>query len=260
MNELSIINISLRDFFTKSILKLALFPLIITTAVMYLLFFSAAGEIVESLENSVLKVEHKKQIVKNEQIQKEEVSETYTGYAIIDYLLNHSLTSWLVGFLIYTVGAVFIMMFSIFIALIILGFLTPRILAIIHKRHYLGLAISGYGTAASSVWFFIKHTIIMIILFLILMPLYFIPGINIVAVNLPFFYFFYKLLNYDVTSILMNEDEYAIIKQRYKNEIRLKTLGLYFISMIPFVALFSTVFFVVYLGHTYMSKLEKIRE
>jgi hypothetical protein len=68
------------------------------------------------------------------------------------------------------------------------------------------------------------------------------------------------MLNFDINSnIKMTQDELFKIKYQNANQIRLRTLLLYFISMIPFVALFATVFYIIYLGHGQLNALENLR-
>ena len=98
----------------------------------------------------------------------------------------------------------------------------------------------------------------MVLLFILFIPLYFIPLINILAINLPFYYFFHKMLNYDVASTLLTEQEYKIIHAKKANVFRFRTLLLYFLSMIPSLMLFSAVFFIIYLGHGYFQELNKM--
>jgi fatty acid desaturase len=100
----------------------------------------------------------------------------------------------------------------------------------------------------------------MLFLLIILFPLYFIPVLNIFILNIPFYYFFYKLLNFDITSTLMTKQEEAIIRVKSGNAFHFRTIVLYLISMIPFIVLFATVFYVIYLGHGYMLELKKLRE
>ena len=258
MNEFEILIKSVKDFFTKPMLKIALYPLFITLIVMYVFFFVVASDFVNSLESSAIQIEQ----TQVENINGEEnittISESYTGIGIIDYLLKFSITSGIVGFLLYTVGTLFVMIFSLFIALIIIGFLTPQILSKIRDRHYENLEFKGYGTIFNTITFTIKHILIMIVLFFLLIPLYFIPVFNLIAFNLPFFYFFHKMLHFDVGSTLMREEDFVVLKHKYKNEMRIKSFMLYLISMIPFMALFSTVFFVIYLGHNYIIKLKEM--
>ena len=178
---------------------------------------------------------------------------------VISFLFKYSITSWLVGFLVYTVGTIFMMMFSVFLTILIIGFLTPMILNVLQKRHYSHLETNGFASLLSPLWVLFKSGIIMVLLFILFIPLYFIPLINIVAINLPFYYFFHKLLTFDVSSTILTQEEYYLIRSKESGSFRLRTIFLYFISMIPFITLFSAVFYIIYLGHAYFLELQKLR-
>lgn len=261
MNEIEIFFKSLRDFFTRSILKLALYPFFITLFVMYASFFLVADLGLDKFQNHVLQVQQAQIAIENGEVVSSEVSsQTYFGKEIIDFLLQFSITSWIVGFLVYTLGTIFVMLFALFITLIVVGFLTPWILASIQKRHYKEIEFKGYGNLFNTFWILIKSFLVMVLLLIVLMPLYFIPVLNIFILNIPFYYFFYKLLNFDITSTIMTKEEEAIIKVKSGATFHFRTIVLYLISMIPFIVLFTTVFYVVYLGHGYMYELKKLRE
>ena len=261
MNEITLFTTSLKDFLTKPIIKIAFYPLIITLVVLYMIFFTAADIGISTLENNIIHVESTQTTVDNNGVVDTiNTQETYFGQGIIDFLLKYSVTSWLASFLIYTVGSIIIMMFSVFISLLIIGFLTPMILRVIQKRHYPTLEFKGYGDMTSVVFVSIKSVIVMIVLFIVLIPFYFIPIVNIIAFNLPLYYLFHKLLNFDVVSTIMTKEESYYLKAKHKDLFRTRTLFLYFVSMIPFITLFSTVFYIVYLGHGYMSKLQELRQ
>ena len=255
MNEFEIIVRSIKDFFSKSILKIALLPLVFTMIIMYILFFAAADFGFDSIQIVIEQSQNGEEVIVNENAPFYYIWATY----LIVFLFKYSITSWLVGFLFYTVGSIFIMMFSLFITLIIIGFLTPMILKILHKRHYSHLEIHGHGSLISPLWVLLKSGVIMVLLFILLVPLYFIPLVNIIAINLPLYYFFHKLLNFDVASTLLNDEEYYHVYAKNPTPFRLRTMLLYVISMIPFITLFSAVFYIVYLGHAYYAKLESLR-
>ena len=254
MNELEVIRRSAEDFLSKSILKIALLPLLITMIIMYILFFAAADFGFDALQTVIEQSQNGQEVIIDESAPFYFVWATY----LIVFLFKYSITSWLVGFLFYTIGSLFIMMFSVFLTLIIIGFLTPMILKIVHQRHYTHLEIHGHGSLISPLWVLLKASVVMVLMFILFIPLYFIPGINLLAFNLPFYYFFHKLLNYDVASTLLNEQEYQVIYEQNSLGFRLRTLFLYCISMIPFVTLFTAVFYIVYLGHAYYMKLEQL--
>lgn len=255
MLEGQVIGLSIKDFFTKPMLKIAILPLIFTMIFMMILFYSAAGYGFESLQ---IFIEH------SQNGQEAVIDETAPFYFVwtmyvIAFLFKYSITSWLVGFLVYTVGTIFVMMFSVLLTIVIIGFLTPMILKVLHKRHYSNLELNGFGSLLSPLWVAFKSALIMIVLFIVFIPLYFIPLINIIAINLPIYYFFHKLLTYDIASTILTEDEYKLIHNKKAGAFRLRTLFLYFLSMIPSLMLFSAVFYIIYLGHSYFIQLQKLR-
>lgn len=260
MNEVEIFFRSVKDFFTKPILKIALYPFFITVIIMYAMFFVVADFGLDGFQNYIMEVQQHQIAVENGEIVVDTKTETYFGKDILDFLLKFSITSWIISFFVYTLGTIFVIIFALFITLIVVGFLTPWILSVIQKRHYPDLEFEGYGNITNTFWILLKSFFVMCLLFIILLPLYFIPIFNIFILNIPFYYFFYKLLNFDITSTIMSKEEEAIIKNKSGNSFHFKTIILYLISMVPFIVLFSVVFYIVYLGHGYMSELNNLRK
>lgn len=256
MLEGEVIIQSVKDFFTKPMLKIAILPLVFTLVFMLLMFYMAAGYGFDSLEIYVQQTQNGQDVMIDENAPFYFVWMT----SLMAFLFKYSITSWLVGFLVYTVGTIFIMMFSVFLTVIIIGFLTPSILSVLQKRHYPHLQMNGFGSFLTPILIAVKSFIVMVLLFILFIPLYFIPLVNLVAINLPFYYFFHKMLNHDVASTILTEKEYKYIHYKKANNFRFRTLFLYFLSMIPSLMLFSAVFFIIYLGHAYFLELEKLRK
>ena len=257
MNDINLLKLSIKDYLTKPMLSIVMYPLIGSAFVLYIVFFSIADFGLDSLENTQLQIEQHQTEVINGEVVETDVKQSYTGSSIMDFLLQYTVTSWIVSFLVYTIGLFAIGYISIFISLLIVGLLTPRILAIIHRKHYAGIVVDGYGTIIGGIWKLIKTALVMVLLFFMLIPLYFIPLVNIFAINLPFYYFFHKMLHYDVGSTIMQKENFDKIYYLNKSSMRLKTLFLYSISLIPFMAFFIAVFYIIYLGHTYFVELLK---
>lgn len=256
MNEIEIIFKSLRDFFTRAMLKIALVPLIITMTILYSIFFTAADFGISSLHEVAMASQNGQEVVIDQNAPFYFVWLTY----LVVFLFKYSITSWLAGILFYSVGTLLVLQASVIFSIIIIGFLTPMILGILHKRHYSDLPLRGYGTLFSSISVLLKSLLMMILLFIILIPVYFVPVLNIIAFSLPIYYFFHKLLNFDVSSTILSKEEYKAIYKKEATSFRLRTLFLYFISMIPFATLFSSVYFVIYLGHSYFIKLQELNK
>ena len=158
------------------------------------------------------------------------------------------------------IQVIYILLATTILIMAIIGFLTPMILKILHKKYYSHLELHGYGTWFSPIWVLTKSSFMMIFLFVILIPVYFVPVLNIIAFSIPFYYFFHKLLNFDVSSTILSAEQYKIIYEKEANNFRLRTLFLYFISMIPFATLFTAVYYIIYLGHSYFVKLEELNK
>ena len=132
MLEGQIIALSVKDFFTKPMLKIAILPLIFTMIIMLILFYSAADYGFDSLQITIEQSQNGQEVDINEDAPFYFV---WTMY-VMAFLFKYSITSWLVGFLIYTVGTIFVLMFSVLLTIVIIGFLTPMILKVLQKRHY----------------------------------------------------------------------------------------------------------------------------
>lgn len=260
---------SLHDFFTAPMLKISFLPFIISIIVMYMLFFNIADLGLESLEQSSLHIETTQTTMQNGiSNTKSEVTNIEgegIGEVLLRFLMSHTITSWLISFFVYTIGGIFTLLFSVMIAVIVIGFLTPLILSKIQKKHYPDLQMQGFAGVTESILHLLKSLVVMIFLIFLLSPLYFIPLLNIIAFNLPFYYFFHKMINYDVGGTICTKEQYLTLNAIHKSKFRAVTLTLFLLSLIPFVALFASAFFVIYLGHHYFSllevkKLENIRD
>jgi hypothetical protein len=257
MRDENILLLSIKDFFTPKMLKFTILPFIITVIIMYILFFIVAGVGVDSL--TTLDIHSTQTTLQNGVSHTESLTAKLQGLGIIQFLMSYALTSWIATFLIYTIGSFLVIYASIFIAVIVIGFLTPSVLKELQKRHYNDVEIIGYSNIFSSLLLVIKWTAIMLLLFVLLIPFYFIPLLNIVAFNMPLYYFFHKMLTFDISSNLSTSQENKQVKYFNKYSLRAKTLGLYLISLIPFVIFFGAIFYVIYIGNTYFIEIRKIR-
>jgi len=257
-SENSVLSLSIKDLLTTKMLKYSILPFILSMIILYVVFFVMAGIGLDSLGS--MSVESSQTTIVNGVPNTDSFQATLEGTALIQFLMSHAITSWIATFLVYTIGTFLTLYFSIFVALIIIGFLTPIILKELHIRHYSDVEMIGYSNIFESLYLVLKWILIMLLMFIVFIPLYFIPLVNIVAFNLPLYYFFHKMMNYDVSSNICTRDEAMKIKFFHATTLRLKTLALYLISLIPFVIFFATVFYVIYLGHSYFIETRKIRK
>ena len=257
-SENSTLLLSIKDLFTSKMLKYSILPFILSMLVLYVLFFVVAGVGLDSLGS--MEVSTTQTSVENGVPHTDSFNATLEGTALIQFLMSHAITSWIATFLVYTVGSFLTLYMSIFVALIIVGFLTPTILKEIQKRHYSEVEMIGHSNIFEALLLVLKWITIMILMFIVFIPLYFIPLVNIVAFNLPLYYFFHKMMTYDVSSTICTKDEAMKIKFFHASTLRLKTLGLYLVSLIPFVVFFASVFYIIYLGHSYFLETKNLRK
>ena len=203
MNEKNLLLLSIRDFLTPKMLKYSILPFVITMIVMYILFFVLAGIGLDQL--STMDIQTTQTTIQDGIPHTESFSARLQGSAIIQFLMSYTITSWIASFLVYAIGGFFVLYASIFIAVIIMGFLTPFILKELQQRHYKDVELIGYSNIISAVISTIKWVFMMILLFFLLIPLYFIPLVNLIAFNLPLYYFFHKMLLYDISSNITTE-------------------------------------------------------
>ena len=250
--------LSIKDFFSVQMMKYALMPFIISMLIMYTFFFFLASAGLDALGS--IDVQSTTTTMQNGVPHTETLEAQLAGTAVIKFLMQHAITSWIATFLIYAIGGFMTLYVSIIVAILVIGFLTPFVLKELQRRHYPDVEMIGYSNIFTGILAVLKWAIVMILLFFLFIPLYFIPLVNIIAFNFPLYYFFHKVMSFDISSnIATQEEEY---KMKYKNgtDLRLKTLALYLISLIPFAVFFGAIFYVIYLGNTYFSGIREIRE
>ena len=256
-SETNILSLSIKDLFTSKMLKYSILPFLFSMIIMYVLFFVVAGFGLDQLGS--MDVQSTQTSIENGIPHTESFQATLEGTALIQFLMSSAITSWIATFLVYTVGTFLTLYFSIFVALIVIGFMTPMILKELQTRHYSDVEMLGYSNIAEGIFLVLKWALVMLGLFILFVPLYFIPLLNVVAFNFPLYYFFHKVITYDVSSTIATREESKQIKYFNATTLRLKTLGLYLISLIPFVIFFASVFYVIYLGHSYFIEPRKMR-
>ena len=257
-DETSILQKSIKDLFTARMLQYSILPFIISMVVLYILFFIVAGIGLDQL--GTLSVATTQTTIENGVPHTESFSAVLENTAIIKFLMSSAMTSWIASFLVYTIGGFLTLYLSIFVAMIVIGFLTHMILKEVQIRHYNDVEMIGYSNAFEGILFTLQWVVVMLFLFIVFIPLYFIPIINIIAFNFPLYYFFHKMITYDISSNICTKEEAMKIKFFYGSTLRLKTLGLYLLSLIPFLVFFASVFYVIYLGHSYFLAVRKLRE
>ena len=264
--ELSIFKLSCQDLFTKSMLLMTLTVLSVVFIVVFMLFYGGTSYLSDNIIKTGQELEQDPQDYSYSYYEESNNSnyntitkfEMNTGFEpkkLFQAVLDLGLNMFFMG-----ISFAAAMLFSVFFSLIVLGFLTNKILNTIQQRHYQHIEVVGRASLMQSILVSIKSILIAALLFIILSPLYLVPFINIIIANIPTYYLFHKLLNNDVNTIILNEEEHQVIYEGHKTHFRFKTFIFYLSAFIPFVTPFLVVFFVIYLGHSYFMKLEQFQE
>lgn len=281
MKKKSLFTLSLKDFFTPYFLGLALLPLIITLSILFVSLSFAMQTLNEKM-NSV-RIEKTTQTYTSPTQSQIESSvnitfddnqsttaslfdinpialfESIQSSQVLASMLQNEYLRWIIEKIIFLVASYFILILAVIIAVIIVGFFTPLVVKKLKSRHYPPFEIKGHGSFLYVIWYAVKSFFIMLLLYLVLIPFYFIPVLNIIAFNLPAFYFFHKMLIFDVGSTLNTKEEYLRIKATVGNQILLRTFLMYLLTMVPFVGVFFPLLFVIYLSHIFMNETIELR-
>ncbi len=281
MKKKNLFALSIKDFFTPYFLGLALMPLFLTLVIL----FSGLGYGMSVLDDTMksVKIEktsssysdatssHSQSSVNVSfddsnitstpfyEINPVKLFESVQGSEILSSMLENDILRWIIEKVVLLVAGYFIFIIAVIIAVIIVGFFTPLVVKKLKSRHYPPFEIRGHGSVLSAIIYALKSLFIMIILYIILIPIYFIPLLNIIAFNLPAYYFFHKMLVYDVGSEINTKKEFLQIKALVSNQIRVRTLAMYMLTLIPFVGIFFPILFVIYLSHIFINESLELR-
>ncbi|QKG30028.1 EI24 domain-containing protein [Campylobacter sp. RM16187] len=237
-------NLAVKDFLTAKFLLLSSLPLVLSIIILGALMIFGGKEIYTALSMGAASGDFSF------------LDENAHPY--IAQILSYGVTKWIVSALFYLTGTFFVLILSVFIALIVAGFLTPVVTEEINKRHYKLPKFETISLARS-----LKLMAIAIgkfsLLFLISLPLLFVPVLNLFIINVPFFYLYYSLLFIDIGSNTLSKNRFEIaLLDMGGYEYKFTALIFYLLCLIPLVGLFLQIFFVIYFSHFFFQK-EQIR-
>ncbi len=241
-------------------IKFSIAPFFLTLLLVYTLVFYFAHITLRDLRHASYHVQHSQTTIVDGLESIDTTAIDLQNSSLLNFFMSHAFTSWIVTFFIYTMGSMLALVVTIFISLLVITFLTPHILKNIHKTHYSELEIGNHENIFWAILKIFRWFVIMLGMFLLFIPFYFVPILNVIMFNLPMYYFFHKILTYDVASNICTKNEYKKIMFFSGTEIRIKTFILYLISLIPFTILFAGVFYIILMGHTYFRETKELRE
>ncbi|MBE0497839.1 MAG: EI24 domain-containing protein [Campylobacterales bacterium] len=281
MKKKNLFTLALKDFFTPYFLTLALAPMVITLLLLFSALsygaqmlhekintlriektsteYSTPSQTISQSSLSITVDENQSESSSLTDIDPMALLESLKSSQILSSMLENDILRWIIEKIILLAAGYFLLILSVIIAVIIVGFFTPLVVRKLKSRYYPPFKIIGHGNLFEIVWYALKSFLVMLLLYLLLIPFYFIPILNIIAFNLPAYYFFHKMLVFDVGSTINTKPEYFRIMVLAGNQIRLRTFMIYLLTLIPFVAIFFPLFFVIYLSHLFINETIELR-
>ncbi|ECL0330722.1 hypothetical protein FKJ36_04865 [Campylobacter coli] len=231
-----ILRLAIKDFFTLQFLKFALIPLVFSFILMVFLAVFGFSALLNYF-NSLFSVGE----------------DSFWAWFYTLHFVQILIT--IISFLF----SGFIVVFaSVFLALFITSFLTPFIAKEINQKYYHynnTNEVSTLKTIFEIFKIFIKFIGILLLCTLAL----FLPFINLFVYYLAFYYLFHKLLMLDITSSVLDKENFKIFNTQASTfEFKFSTLCFYLLSSIPLLGIFLQVFFVIFLTHLAYQRILKL--
>jgi len=238
---------SFGDFLSPKVLFASIVSFTITIGIMIIALIFAFDNLA-SLQNLIVNFFNEIEINFIEKIQE---------YQFIEFILKHKIMMIIIHYLfIFGFGILLYYLFFMIYSFII-SFFIFIFIGYIHKKYYSDIELKGINIF-SIIFFYFKTILITLILFIVLIPSYFIPAINFL-IFLPLYYFFHKTIVFDVSSIINNTKEYKKIKNVNWGELKAKTSFCFLISLIPIIGILVYPFYIIFIGHYIFNETKELR-
>lgn len=173
-----------------------------------------------------------------------------------------SVLLWVIGFITAIVAGVLGVLLGSYLvlvfAMIITGFMTDSLVKAVRDKHYPGLEYQGHGSTLGMLWKLLKFAALLVLLFLVTIPMLFIPVVNVVWFWLLGFLFFRYSILLDVGQVILPESHFEKTKGM-TNWTPTTYLGsLFLLSNFPLAGLFMPVLGVIGMAHYYFDELSKL--
>ncbi len=154
------------------------------------------------------------------------------------------------------IGIFIFYQFWVILALIIVGVISDQVVDFVNQRYY-HLEKNGFGTMIGSIVIALKSTVIYMILFIITLPLLFIPILNFIVQILLWMVMLKAPMYYDACAFYTQKKEFKTIQTKYKTELRLVTFISSLLFLIPFLGVLLYIVQLIMFTHFSLSKLKK---
>lgn len=236
------LTLGFRDLFDRKVLLVTIFPFILTS-------FLFAGETLLAIFWAIPELESL-------------FAEGLTNMAQTKPWLA-SMMQWFDGGLVDVIADILLgigfvgllMIINVFLAILLIGvFFTEQLIAKVNDSHY-HVQLQPFGTLPEIIWFAIKALGKFLLLFLLFSPLYFVPGLNVLALALPAFLFLKSTVLFDVASQSITREQYRRILRENKLFLYILTIPLYLLIYVPFINIFSYIYAFLVVTHFVLDQL-----
>lgn len=237
---MSLFERSLKDYLTPKFLGLSFATLLIPLIILFIVLIMGGSEFLEVLSTGADSGDFSF-IDSNE-------------HPLLATILKLSIIKWILVTLFYVFGGLIAVLLSLLIAIIVLGFLTPIVVATIHKRHYLEVGSLKSIKTATSIRMLVMTGLKFLLLLIVAIPFMFVPLINFFAINIPFLYLFHQMMVIDVGSNMMDKAHFLSATKKHFASLLVLSVVFFALSIIPIIGIFLQLFFAIYYTHFFFQK------
>ncbi|QCU90872.1 EI24 domain-containing protein [Thiomicrorhabdus sediminis] len=145
-------------------------------------------------------------------------------------------------------------------AMLITAFMTDSLVKAVHDKHYPNVAYQGHGSLLGMTGKLLWFGFLLLLLFIVTIPMLFIPLVNLIWFWLLGFLFFRYSLVLDVGQVILPEALFNQVKDFGNWPPTLALGALFLLSTMPLVGLFIPVLAVIALAHYYFEILRGEQE
>ena len=168
-------------------------------------------------------------------------------------------TEWAVDAVELIGGLVVFYQLMIATAVMIVGLVADGVVDRVNAHRY-QLKKSGFGTLSGSLWTSLKSNILFILLFILLLPLVFVPVLNIVVQLWLWMLLIKKPLFYDSVAMYASREEYAQLLGRPRWPSFIVTLAAASLFLIPLIGVFVYVLQLLFFANYNLERLARQRQ
>lgn len=142
-------------------------------------------------------------------------------------------------------------------SVMIVGIIADRVVDQINNKYY-HLAKNGFGSLTGSIMTSFKFNLIFIVLFIILLPAMFVPGLNILVHLFLWMILIKEPLFYDSIAMYADRNNYLQLKKNHRMQIFVLTLVAACLFFIPIIGIFVYVLQLMIFAHFNLKQLKAL--